>query len=132
MPTGVRGTTARRSVHQGPLSFRQRITFADATVRVGPFPTGALIDREQSSAFVIEPFNAATTNTLHVGTEADPDAYASALALGAVAQVKFDEFSAANLLTADGYLLLTYNQAGAAPTTGIADVVIVFHQDNDG
>lgn len=132
MATGTRGTTARQ-YHQTMVHYlRKTIAFGDGTVTVGIIPAGALILKNLSSVNVTTAFNAGTTNTLHVGTAADDDLYATALALGAVAQVDFDEFTASNLVTADTTIEATYNQSGTAPSAGSAEIIVAFIPDNDG
>lgn len=132
MATNTAGSTARDFTMQMVHYLRKTVVFGDGTVTVGTIPAGAVLLKDQSSVLVSEAFNAGTTNTLHVGTSADEDAYASALALGAIAQVGFDEFSAANVVSADTVITAKYNQSGTAPSAGSAEIVVAYIPDNDG
>lgn len=132
MPTNTAATTARQ-YHQAVIHYlRKQITFEDTTVTVGILPAGALLLKLQSSANVTTAFDAGTSNTIHVGTTADNDLYATGLAAGTVAQVPFDEFTAGNLLSADTTITATYNKSGTAPTAGSAEIVVAYTVDNDG
>lgn len=132
MATNTAGSTARDFSKQMVHYLRKTITFEDGEVTVGVVPSGALILKAQSSVNVTTAFNAGTTNTVHVGTSADNDAFATALAGGSIAQVAFDEFSAENLVSSDTTITATYNQSGTAPTAGSAEVIVAFIPDNDG
>jgi hypothetical protein len=132
MATNTAGTTARDFNKQMVHYLRKTLSFEDGEVTVGILPAGALLLKAQSSVNVTTAFNAGTTNTVHVGTSADNDLFATALAGGSVAQVPFDEYTAANLMTADTTITATYNKSGTAPTAGSAEVIVAFIPDNDG
>lgn len=132
MATNTAGSVARDFNKQMVHYLRKTLTFEDGEVTVGVVPSGALILKAQSSANVTTAFNAGTTNTIHVGTSADNDLFATALAGGSVAQVPFDEFTAGNLASADTTITATYNQAGTAPTAGSAEIIVAYIPDNDG
>ena len=133
MPTNTAATAARQTHLQVPHSIRKTITFETAAdTEIGTLPAGAVIDPALSSVLIKTAFNAATTNTIDVGTAADDNLYATALAAGSVARVPFDEFTASNVLSADTTLTVTYDQSGTAATAGEAEVVVVYHVDNDG
>jgi hypothetical protein len=132
MATNTAGTVARDFNKQMVHYLRKTIDFGDTTaVTVGVVPAGSLI-LKTSSVNVITAFNAGTTNTIDVGTTADDDLYASALAGGTIASVAFDEFTASNRLSADTTITATYNTSGTAATAGEAEVIVLFIPDNDG
>ena len=133
MATGTAGTAARQ-YHQTMVHYlRKTVTFEDdAAVTVGILPEGAVIVPDLSYAVVTTAFNAATTNTLHVGSSGDNDLFATALAMGSIASVKFDEMTASNLLSADTTITATYNQSGTAATAGSVEVIVAYIPDNDG
>ena len=72
---------------------RKQVTFADAgtTVTIGTLPAGAHVLR--GGMAVTTAFNGDTTNTLDVGTAADPNGYATLLALGTIGNIVFDEMA---------------------------------------
>ncbi len=132
MATGVAGTNARR-YHQTLTHYlRKTIAFSDgngAVVTVGTLPAGSVVDRVATT--VITVFNA-TANSLNIGTVATPTAYASATALGAVAQVAGTITAAQAYRTTDTVVVATLTASGTVPTTGQAIVTVFFTVDNDG
>lgn len=122
-----RTTPARDAGYQNIQYLRKNVTFADngKAVSVGVVPTGALILKPISGAQVEEAFNAATTNTIDIGTAANADLYGTALAAGAVAFVPIDE-AVALTVGADTEILATVGLTGTAATTGKATIVIAF------
>jgi hypothetical protein len=133
MATGTAGTNARR-YHQTLTHYlRKTIAFSDgngAVVTVGALPAGAVVDR--ASTLVITAFNAGTANTMNIGTVATPTAYASATALGTVAQVVGTLTAAQAYRTTDTVVVATLTASGTAPTAGQAIVTVFFTVDNDG
>ncbi len=133
MPTGTVGTNARR-YHQTMVHYlRKTIAYTDgatAVVTVGTLPAGALVDRAVSSVTTV--FNAATTNTVSIGTVATPTAYATTLALGAVAVVPGTLTAAQVYRSTDTVVVATISMTGAAATTGQAIITVFFTVDNDG
>lgn len=111
------------------------ITFATpAATVIGKIPKGSTILKPLSGVQVNTVFNAATTNTLHIG-ESSPtdndDLYATGLLLGTATFVPIDE--AVNLtVTADTTLTCTYNQTGTAASAGAGRVVIAFIPPDPG
>ena len=111
---------------------RKSITFADddVTVTVGVIPAGAVILPAASGVIVTTVFNAGTANVLDIGTTADPDLYATDLALGTLGQVTLDE-AVSFLVSADTTITATPALTGTAATTGAGEVVIAYIPDND-
>lgn len=108
---------------------RKEITFASpAAVVVGTLPLGASILKPISGVQVDTAFNAATTNTLHIG-ESTPtnndDLYGTSLSLATVTFVPIDE-AVPLKVTADTVITCTYNQTGTAATAGVGTVVIAY------
>lgn len=123
-----------RHISQQQVSYlRLGVTFADNGVvkTVGSIPAGALILKPLSGVQVITAFNAATTNTLDVGTAASGAVLASALSLTATAFVGLSAATGVYRVAADTVLTATVNLTGTAATTGDAEIVIAFIEDND-
>lgn len=135
MATGTAGTNARQ-YHQCMVHYlRKAIAYTDgqtATVTVGTIPAGALVN--DVAVTVTTAFNNGTTNTLNIGTVADPDGFATAVALGTVGRIAADELATSNDLyvTADTVITATHASSGTAATAGQAIVVVTFTTDNDG
>lgn len=72
---------------------RKQITYLDDgnTVTIGTLPAGSHVLR--GGVAVTTAFNGGTTNDLDVGTAADPNGYATDLALGTVGNIVFDEMA---------------------------------------
>ncbi|WP_316219387.1 hypothetical protein [Bradyrhizobium sp. SZCCHNR2026] len=128
-------STARRNALQLVHYLRFKVNFNDAASGVAVsknwLPKGAVILR--ATATVTSAFNAATTNTLSVGTAGDSTTnIVNAQTVGAVGQFAAAPTGAAlGPLTADKQVQVTYTQAGAAATAGAAYVVIEYVPDND-
>lgn len=138
MATNTAGTVARDYHKQMIHYLRLGISFSDNGVAkvVGVIPAGSQIINLISGVFVRTVFNAATTNTLNIGTTADDDLYATLLALGTKAFVALDESAATGLVntfyvTVDTTITATVVLTGTAATTGTAEVVIAYIPDND-
>jgi hypothetical protein len=126
------GGQPRYNAQQQITYLRAKVTFEDSgSVFVGEVPEGALILKAQSSLNVLAAFNAGSANTIDVGTSVDDDLYASALSGTSVAQVPFDEFTAANVTSEAVKLYATFNGSGAAATAGEAIVIVAFIANND-
>ena len=124
------GTTAR-SYHTAQIHYlRKDFTFADdgSTLTVGIIPANATIIKPISGVNVDVAFNAGTTNVLDIGhadSTADPDYYATNLALGSIAFVAIDE--AVDVThTADRTITASVDLTGTAATAGTGQVVIAF------
>jgi len=127
------GSKAREFASQQVHYLRKGITFSDSgsAVDIGVIPAGSLILKPLSGVQVETAFNAGTTNTIDVGTSADPNLYGTALAATAVAFVPLDE-AVGMTVSADTTMTVTYNQTGTAASAGAAEVVIAYIPDNDG
>ena len=123
-----------RQYHQQMVHYlRKSIVFGDDDVEltVGTIPAGAVILPAASGVIVTTVFNAGTANVLDIGTTADPDLYATDLALGTLGQVTLDEavdFS----VSADTTITATPALTGTAATTGAGIVIIAYAVNNDG
>ena len=101
-------------------------TYSDSgQVEIGTIPSGATILKALSGVNIDTAFNAGTTNTVDVGTSADPNLYGTALAGGAVAFVPLDE-AVAMTLSADTTMYVQYNQTGTAASAGSGVAVIAY------
>tara|TARA_R110000822_G_scaffold30340_10_gene88472 strand:+ start:137 stop:514 length:378 start_codon:yes stop_codon:yes gene_type:complete len=80
--------------HQNMVHFlKKEITFADAgtTVTVGTLPANSVVLR--GGVAVTVAFDGDTTNTLDIGTVADPNGFATVLALGTIGNIVADEMA---------------------------------------
>jgi hypothetical protein len=112
---------------------RKTLLFSDSGAKtVGVIPAGALILKPASGAHVVTAFNAATTNTLDIGTDADGDLFATALAAGSANFVACDEAIGGFRVNADTTVTATYNQSGTAASAGEAEIIVAYIPDNDG
>jgi len=114
---------------------RKTVVFGDNGIEreVGVIPAGALILRPLSGVAVVTAFNAATTNTINIGTQSpvdDDDLFGTLLALGALNFVPLDEV-VNNRVSADTIITATVVLTGTAATTGEAEVIIAYIPDND-
>lgn len=123
-----------RHISQQQVSYlRLGVTFADNGVvkTIGSIPAGALILKAMSGVQLITVFNAATTNTLDIGTAASGAVLASAASLTALAFVPLSAATGVYRVAADTVLTATVTLTGTAATTGDAEIVIAFIEDND-
>ena len=105
------------------------IAYTNATaVTIATIPAGAQIQNIHID--VTTAFNAATTNTVTVGTSTSAAAYVSATSVGATGRASVATtgvYSAwANTGTSDVSATITYSQTGTAATAGAARVTIVY------
>ncbi|MGY2052408.1 hypothetical protein [Methylobacterium sp. JK268] len=110
---------------------RKTVTFADANLGTGvPFknamPVGAIITG--LLVVVEQAFNAGTTNVLTVGSAPGGSdlATGSDTGAGTVGAKQPTTASALGRLTADTVPYVTFTSTGAAPTAGVADIVISY------
>ena len=136
MTTGTPGTTARRNTAQQVGYLRFKVNYNDAASGVAVnkqfLPAGALI--VGTDVIVSTAFNAATTNTLSVGTVGDSTTNvvnAQSVTAGGFTSDIVPTGAALGPLSADKQIQVTYSQTGAVATAGAAYVVIKFVQDND-
>lgn len=125
--------TARQYPAQLVHYLRKTLLFSDSGAKtVGVIPSGALILKPASGAHIVTAFNAGTTNTIDIGSDADGDLYATALAAGTANFIPCDEVIGGFRVNADTTVTATYNQSGTAASAGEAEVVIAYIPDNDG
>ncbi len=97
-------------------------TYADdgSTLTMGYCPIGATVIR--GGVVVSTAFHAGSTNVLDIGTETDPEGFATDLALGTVGVIATDEMATTN--DAGPYAAITkivcvVDLTGTAATTGV-------------
>lgn len=97
-----------------------------AVVTVGRLPAGALVLR--GIVAVTTAFNAGTANTAIIGTSSDTSGFGTALALGTIGNIVFDEMATTNdqYSTSEVTVVATLTLSGTAPTTGAGFVVVEF------
>ncbi len=127
------GSTARVYETQQVHYLRKSIVFGDdgTELTVGTIPSGATILKALSGVNVDTAFDAGTTNTLNIGTDADDNLYGTLLAIGAIAFVPLDE-AVAMTVAADTVITATVVLTGTAATAGAGEVLIAYIPDNDG
>ena len=137
MPTGTVATTARQTQEQSVKTLRKRITFANyaTTVTVGIIPAGASVIG--GGIHVVTAFNSSGTDLADVGfigSTTNAAGYASALSMAAVGFIALDDLATtANIQqTVDTTVTVTPTQSVADATAGVADVIILYVQNNDG
>lgn len=124
---------ARHISQQQICYLRLGVTFADSGVvkTVGAIPAGAMILKPISGVQVITAFNAGTTNTVDIGTAASGAVLASAASLTATSFVGLSAATGVYRVAADTVLTATVTLSGTAATTGDAEIVIAYVEDND-
>jgi hypothetical protein len=105
------------------------VAFSNATaVTIATIPAGAQIQNVHID--VTTAFNAATTNTVTVGTSASAAAYVTSTSVGSLGRASTATtgvFSAwANTGTSDVSATITYSQTGTAATAGALRVTIIY------
>lgn len=132
MATNEPAKVGRQLALQAVHYLRKGVTFADngTAVTVGVLPEGALILKPLSGIAVTTAFNAGTTNTLNIGTEADGDLYATLISVGTTNFVALDE-SVSNLVTEETTITATVTLTGTAATAGAGEVVVAYIPNND-
>lgn len=123
---------------------RGTVTFADdgTAVEIGRIPNGSILltDELPNGAYTSVAFDAGTTNTLDIGfgahktaagadVAADPNGFATLLAVGAVGWDPCDETASERLVDADADglpITATVVLTGTAATAGSAEVVIAY------
>lgn len=97
---------------------------ADGTqTTLGTLPANSAV--MSMRAFVRTAFNAGTTNTLAIGTAADPDMIGNETTAAAVGWYDLTT-GISGYVTSDTALVVTYNQTGTAASTGSALVVLEY------
>ena len=120
-------STARVFSTQQVHYFRRRIIFSETgTLTIGSIPAGAVVIN--AGVVVTTAFNAGTTNTLDIGTSADTDGFATALALGTIGRIVADEMATSNDLysTSEVTLQCVVTLSGTAATAGEGFVYVEY------
>lgn len=96
MATNTAGGVGRQNHTQQVGFLRKNITYADngKTLSMGWLPAGAVVIG--AGVVVGTVFNGGSTNTVDIGTAADTDGLATALALGTVGVIPWDESATTN------------------------------------
>lgn len=133
MPTNTAGSKARELPWQAIHYLRKTVKYTDdgVAVDVGVLPAGAVMLGPISGAAVATAFDAGTTNTLNIGTTADPNLYMTVGAIGALAFTPLDE-AVSHRVAVDTTITATVVLTGTASTEGEAEVIIAYIPDNDG
>jgi hypothetical protein len=97
-------------------------------VEIGTIPAGSFV--KGVWVHVTTAFNAATTNTLDIGTTADADGFAAAAGtlVGATGiKANLTGAQSGDTLTADTVVTATVGATGTAATAGVASVLVEFY-----
>jgi hypothetical protein len=126
--------TARQYHHQMIHFLRKTVGFADdgTELAVGTIPAGSVIIKPMSGVQVSTAFDAGTTNTLNIGTDADDNLFMTLGALGTATFVPMDEAIGGYLVAADTNVTATVVLTGTAATAGSGEVIIAYVPDTDG
>lgn len=116
---------ARVLPYQAVHYIENTLTFDSGVVTIGTIPSGAVIMKPLSGAYVNVAFNAGTTNVIDIGTTANDDLYGTDLAGGSIAFVPLDE-AVTQVVSADTTFTATYAQTGTAASAGSARIVIAY------
>ena len=128
------GSTAR--VHKDLYAvhfLRKSIVFGDDgnELIMGTIPSGSVIVKAMSGVYISTAFDAGSTNTVNMGTTADPNLYGTLLAAGATTFVPLDE-AVSPVVTADAVMSVTVVLTGTAATAGAGEAIIAYIPDTDG
>lgn len=109
-------------------------TYADngSTLTLGYVPIGGTVIR--GGVVVSTAFNAGTGNVLDIGTAADPDGFATDLALGTIGVISADEMATTNdagPYTSDTQIVCVPALSGTAATAGVGRAWVEFIIDPD-
>lgn len=109
-------------------------TFADngLTLTVGYVPIGATVIR--GGIIVSTAFNAGSTNVADLGTAADPDGFATDLALGTIGVIAADEMATSNdagPMTDNTQIVVVPALSGTAATAGVGRAWVEYVLDPD-
>ena len=134
MATGTAGGVGRQYHQQMIHYLRKSIVFGDdgSELSMGWVPLGAVVIR--GGIVVSTAFNAGTTNVADLGTAADPDGFATDLALGTIGVIVADEMATTNdagPYAADTEIKVTVDLTGTAATAGAGEAWVEFIPDND-
>ena len=120
-----------RGLHYNTMQthyLRATLTHLSGTgnIVLGVVPPGSIIVR--AGVVISTAFNAATTNVIDIGTNADPDGFATDLAAGTIGLIVADELATSNDLytTTDVTIVCSYAQSGTAATAGVGHVFVEF------
>lgn len=133
MASNTAGSVARQLEVPLVHYLRKQITFADDAVEteVGWIPAGAVVI--DGYIAVSTAFNDSGTDVIDVGTDADPDGFATVVDVSAVGIKPFDVLSTSDDATpsVDTKITATYTGQNSDSTAGVAEVVVLFVVDND-
>ncbi len=114
-----------QQIHQISVNVAFNTPGASGGIQVGTLPAGAALDK--TTVLTTTAFNAATTNTLSVGTTPTGTNLINATAAGSVARVDtVVPIAAAGPLAADTPIYVSYASSGTAATTGAATVIVTY------
>lgn len=122
---------ASRGLHYNTMQthyLRATLTHASGTgnVVLGVMPPGSIVIG--AGVVISTAFNATSSNVIDIGTNADPDGFATDLAAGTIGLIVWDELATSNDLytTTDVTVVCSYAQTGTAATAGVGHVFVQF------
>ncbi len=137
MPTNTLGSTARTEYSQQivyisrDFAYNSAFVVSGSSFVVGTVPAGATILR---GGVVVSTAFTSSTKTLDIGTAADPDGFATALALGTIGVIPADEMATtddAGPYTTDTVIVAVPTLSGGTSTAGVGRVWLEYILGND-
>ncbi|MFD1945064.1 hypothetical protein [Paradevosia shaoguanensis] len=129
MATGTLATTARKYHEDLTHYVVAPIVYTVLTGTIGKIPAGAAVI--EAGIVVTTAFAGGTPQTLDMGTAADPDGFATALALTSKGRVLADELATSDDLYQTTDTDVTYTlSAGATPSAGAGYVFVRYIMAN--
>lgn len=125
MATGVQGTTARK-FHTDQVHYVScPIVYTTLSYTIGKLPKGAAVI--DAGVVVTTAFAGGTPQTLDIGTSADGDGFATALAINSAGLKAADELATSDdlYMSADTDVTATLS-AGATPSAGAGYVYVAY------
>lgn len=125
MATGTQGTTARKFHHDLVHYVTKPIVYTTLSYTIGKLPKGAAVI--DAGVVVTTAFAGGTPQTLDIGTSADGDGFATALALTSAGLKAADELATSDdlYMSADTDVTATLS-AGATPSAGAGYVFVAY------
>lgn len=123
---------ARQNATQQIGYLRKTISYTDdgASIEIGTIPAGAEIIKPISGVSVDVAFDGNSANTLNIGTSGTANLYGSALALGTIGYIPFDEVVTQHVAVDTTIYAAVTSTASATAGSGV--VVIAYLCDNEG
>lgn len=125
MATGTVATTARKTQYDLVHYVSVPVVYTTLTGTIGKLPAGAMV--VNAGFLVTTAFAGGTPQTIDMGTAADPDGFATALAITAAGLKAADELATSDDLYMAADTDVTYTlSAGATPSAGAGIAYVAY------